>query len=162
MWDRVECVLQVLRPSAVLRVRPTCENCDRFIAALPSSIAVCREFRHDSVDKVSFQNLLSRAPRPIRNKNVCPSKCEFLGTKALTGRALIACEKGNKQDGEKVTLPRCCPCSQIRLRTYGYFSCGPLLQSLLPRIRNWPGLFPKYADAESGTDLRYSRIRCTE
>ena len=51
-------------------------------------------------------------------------------------------KRETNKEGKSCAAPRrCCPRSQISLRTYyGYFSCGPLLQSL-PRNRNRARLF---------------------
>ena len=58
------------------------------------------------------------------------------------GRGRSRAKKETNKEGKSCAAPRrCCPRSQISLRTYyGYFSCGPLLQSL-PRNRNRARLF---------------------
>ena len=82
-------------------------------------------------------------PRKGRsNQKMCPGKCEFLGTRRGRRRGRSRAKKETNKEGKSCAAPRrCCPRSQISLRTYyGYFSCGPLLQSL-PRNRNRARLF---------------------
>ena len=74
-------------------------------------------------------------------KNV-PGQMRVSWDESGDGRGRSRAKKETNKEGKSCAAPRrCCPRSQISLRTYyGYFSCGPLLQSL-PRNRNRARLF---------------------